>query len=152
MPFDFQKNAAKGNEFVRLVGEELEVPLDIAGSIIRAVFHALRNRLSHEESFQLMAQLPVALKGAYVDGWKFNKDSNRISLVNDFIDELRKEDRGLSGYDFSNDSKAKIAVTTVFKALNYFVSEEEMKDMVDILPADLQKFIKESISGQGTVL
>ena len=55
MLFDFEKNAVKGNEFVRLVAEELEVPLDKAGRIIRALIHALRNRLSYKESFQLLA-------------------------------------------------------------------------------------------------
>ena len=48
MSLDFEKKG-EGNEFVRLVAEELEVPVDKAGRIIRAVLHALRNRLSHEE-------------------------------------------------------------------------------------------------------
>lgn len=66
MSLDFEKNARKGNEFVRRLAEELGAPLDKAGRIIGAVFHALRNRLSHEESFQLLAQLPVSLKSVYV--------------------------------------------------------------------------------------
>ena len=35
MSLDFEKYAVKGNEFVRLVVEELEVPRDKAGRIIR---------------------------------------------------------------------------------------------------------------------
>ena len=96
MSLDFEKKG-EGNEFVRLVAEELEVSVDKAGRIIRAVFHALRNRLSHEESFQLLAQLPVSLKGVYVDGWRFNKDFHRISYINDFLDGVRQEDGGLAG-------------------------------------------------------
>ena len=64
----------KGNEFVRLIAEELEVPRDKVGRIIYAVFHALRNRLSHAESFHLIAQLPMVLKSVYLDGWWFDKD------------------------------------------------------------------------------
>ena len=152
MSLDFEKNAVKGNEFVRLVVEELEVPRDKAGRIIRAVFHALRNRLSHEESFQLLAQLPMSLKGVYVDGWRFDKVFNRISYINDFLDEVRLEDGGLAGYDFDNNSKAEVAVASVFKALNYFVSEEEMNDILDVMPSALKQFIKEKIEGKGTVL
>ena len=152
MLFDFEKNAVKGNEFVRLVAEELEVPLDKAGRIIRAVFHALRNRLSHEESFQLLAQLPMSLKGVYVDGWRFDKVFNRISYINDFLDEVRQEDSGLAGYDFGNNSKAGDAVASVFKALNYFVSEGEMNDIIDVMPTELKQFIKKSIAGNETVL
>ena len=89
MSLDFEKYAAKGNEFVRLVADELEVSREKAGRIIRSVFHALRNRLTHEESFQLMAQLPMVLKGVYVDGWHFDKDLDRIRHINDFLDEIR---------------------------------------------------------------
>ncbi len=147
-----KKNAVKRNEFVRLVAEELEVPLDKAGRIIRALIHALRNRLSYKESFQLLAQLPVSLKGVYVDGWRFNKIFNRISHINDFLDEVRQEGVGLAGYDFGNNAKAAVAVASVFKALNYFVSEEEMNDILDVMPSGLKQFIKESIEGKGTVL
>ena len=152
MSLDFEKYAVKGNEFVRLVAEELEIPLDKAGRIIRAVFHALRNRLSHEKSFQLLAQLPVSLKGVYVDGWRFGKDFNPICHVNDFLDEVRQEDGGLVGYDFDNNLKARVAVACIFKALNYLVSEEEMNDILNVMPSALKQFIKESIEGRGTVL
>lgn len=148
MSLDFEKYAAKGNEFVNLVAEELQQPRDKAGRVVRAVFHALRNRLTHEESFQLMAQLPVALKGVYVDGWKFNKDFNRIRHLNDFLDEVRREDGGLAGFDFGNDAMAEITVASVFKVLSYFVSEEEMNDVRGIMPAELKEFIKESIAGK----
>ena len=151
MSLDFEKKG-EGNEFVRLVAEELEVPVDKSGRIIRAVFHALPNRLSHEESFQLLAQLPVSLKGVYVDGWRFNKDFNRINQINDFLDGVRQEDGGLAGYDFGNNSKAGVAVASIFKALNYFVSEGEMNDIIDVMPTELKQFIKESIAGNETVL
>ena len=105
MSLDFEKNVVKGNEFVRLVAEELKY-LDKAGITVRVVFQALRNRLSHEESFQLLAQLPMSLKGVYVDGWRFDKNFSRISHVNDFLDEVRQEDGGLAEYDFNNNSKA----------------------------------------------
>jgi uncharacterized protein (DUF2267 family) len=151
MSLDFEKYVAKGNEFLKLVAEDLQVPRDKAGRIIRAVLHALRNRLTHEESFQLIAQLPMTLKGVYVDGWKFNKDFNRISHVNEFLDEVRSEDGGLADYDLGDNSKASLAVATVFKALNYFVSEGEMSDMMAVMPAALKEFIKKSIVGNDIV-
>ena len=152
MSLDFEKYVAKGNEFVHLVADDLQIPRDKAGRIIRAVLHALRNRLSHEESFQLLAQLPMVLKGVYVDGWHFDKDFNRISHIDDFLDEVRKEDGGLAGYDFGNNKKAAKAVSAVFKAMNYFISEGEMNDITDVLPVELKDFIRESLSGKGVVL
>lgn len=152
MSLDFEIYAAKGKKFVSLVAGELHVPPVKAGKVIRAVFHALRNWLSHEESFQLVAQLPMSLKGVYVDGWKFNKDFAHIIHLNDFLDEVRQEDDHHSGYDFGDNSKAMLAVAAVFKAINYFVTEEEMNEFIQVLPTPLKTFIKESIFGEGTVL
>jgi len=98
-----------------------------------------------------MAQLPMSLKGVYVDGWRIDKEFKRISHINDFMDEVRQEDGGLAGYDFGNNSKAKVAVASVFKALNYFVSEGEMNDIIDVMPTELKQFIKESIAGNEAV-
>ena len=152
MSLDFEKYAAKGNEFVRLVADELTISSDKAGRIIRTVFHALRNRLSHEESFQLLAQLPMVLKGVYVDGWKYNKYFTRIHHLDDFLNEVRNEDNNLAGYDFGNNERAKKAVAAVFKAMNYFISEGEFKDVMAVLSAEMKEFIKKSIAGNETVL
>jgi uncharacterized protein (DUF2267 family) len=94
----------------------------------------------------------MALKGVFVDGWHFDKDFTRISHVDDFLDEVRKEDGGLAGYDFGNNKKAVKAVSAVFRAMNYFISEGEMNDITDVLPAELKAFVRESISGTGAVL
>jgi uncharacterized protein (DUF2267 family) len=152
MSIDFDKYASEGREFVKLVADELTVTQVKAGRIIRAVFHALRNWLSHEESFQLLAQLPVSLKGVYVDGWRFDKDNNRISHLANFLEEVKQEDNRLSGYDFGDKSNASVAVAVVFKTLNYIVSEDEMNGIINIIPDPLKAFLKENIDGKGAVL
>jgi uncharacterized protein (DUF2267 family) len=152
MSLDFEKYAAKGNEFVHLVTEELKVPRDMAGRIIRAVLHALRNQLSHEESFHLIAQLPMVLKGVYVDGWNFDKNFSRIRHVDDFLDQVRQEDGGRAGYDFGNNIKARFTVGSVFRALSYFVSEGEMNDIIDVLPAEMKEFTRYALASNKTVL
>jgi len=45
----------------------------------------------------LLAQLPVSLEGVYVDGWRFDKDFNRISHINGFLDEVRQKMLGWQG-------------------------------------------------------
>src|SRR6187551_913399 len=110
MSMDFETYAKEGKAFINLVCEELEIPADKANRVVMVILHALRNRLTHEESFELLAQLPMSLKGVYVDGWKFNRDNNPIDHMYDFLEEVRKEDGGRSGYDFDNNLKAKFAV------------------------------------------
>jgi uncharacterized protein (DUF2267 family) len=142
MTIDFENYTIKGNELVALVSDDLSVSQVRAGRIIRAVFHTLRNRLTHEESFHLLAQLPISLKGVYVDGWNFSKDYNRLSHLNNFLDEVRLEDGGLAGYDFGDFSATKKAVSAVFNALKFFVSEVEIKDIIDILPSEVKTFVR----------
>ncbi len=149
---DFEKYEIRGSEFVKLVADELEVSMEKAGLIIRAVFHALRNQLVHEESFQLIAQLPMALKGVFVDGWKFDKDYSQISYLNDFLNEVGDEDGGLAVYDFGNNIKAKAAVAAIFKALHYFVSDGELNDVINMMPTELKNFIKKSLVGDKIIL
>jgi uncharacterized protein (DUF2267 family) len=152
MSLDFEKYVSKGNEFVYMVAEDLKIPWDMAGRIIRAVLHALRNRLSHEESFQLVARLPMALKGVYVDGWNFEKTFDRISYVEDFLDEVRKEDADCAGNDFGNGIKARLSVEAVIRALSYFVSEDEMNDIMEMLPEEIKDFTRQALASNETVL
>jgi uncharacterized protein (DUF2267 family) len=152
MPLDFLQYAAKGNAFVNAVADELNVPREQASRIIRCVFHAFRNRLSMDESFQLLAQLPMALKSVYVDGWNPNKEFIRIRDIDDFLDEIRGEDRGLAGYDFGNDQRALQAVSAVFKTLHDFISEGGFEGLVNSLPETYKTWMstfieKQSVSG-----
>ena len=144
MVVDFENYATKGNEFIRIVALQLEVPRDMAGRITRAVLHALRNRLSVEESLHFVAQLPMAIKSIYVDGWKIANPFYRVRGIHDFLNEIRKEDGKLSGYDFGNDARAEKAAAAVFKAVGYFVSEGEIDDLSKMLPADIGTFVKTS--------
>lgn len=152
MSLDFLQYAAKGNAFINEVAEELKVPRDQAGRIIRSVLHALRNRLSLQESFQLLAQLPMALKAVYVDGWKPDSAFERIRHVDEFLDEVRKEDGGLAGYDFGNDHRALAAVYAVMQTLHDSISEGGFESFIQTLPDSYQSWLeplmkKVSISG-----
>lgn len=152
MSLYFEEYASAGNEFVQLVAEEMKISPGEAGKIIRGVLHALRNRISHEESFKLLAQLPMALKGVYVDGWKFSKDFTPISSLHDFWGELKQEGGSESGYKFDNNGNAMAAVTAVFNAMRYFVPEEEMNDIIDVMPGKIKKAIRECINGNQIIL
>ena len=145
MSLDFEKYAAKGNELLNVLAEDLNVPRDKAGRILRSVLHVLRNHISIDESFQVLSQLPMALKGVYVDQWNPSEEYHRIHKLEEFFDEVRKEDKGLAGYDFGNNQKAKEAVSAVFKALTYYLSEGEVEDFIAMLPVELKKFIHDSI-------
>lgn len=145
MVLDFEKYATKGNEFIRLVSLELEVPRDMAGRVTRAVLHAMRNRFNHQESFQLMAQLPMAIKAIYVDGWRFSRAQTRLRHITDLLEEVRSEDGKLSGYDFGNNEHALRAIKAVFKSISTFVSPGQMTDLLLTLPTEVRTFFTDTV-------
>lgn len=148
MSLDFDKYAAKGNEMLHMLADDLQVPVDKAGRILRAVIRALRNQLNIDESFQVLAQLPMALKAVYVDQWNPNQPITRIHTVDEFLDGIRQQDGKSAGYDFGNNESARRALRAVFRTLTYYLSEGELDDIKAVLPAELKKFINESI-GEG---
>src|ERR1043166_3664105 len=108
MSFNIEKFAQTGNRFVQDVAERIGEPENTAKAarVMRAVFHSLRNRITPEESLQLVAQLPMFLKAVYVDGWKLSKMYERIKHVTDFIDEVSNEAGRTGLNDFSTNDEA----------------------------------------------
>ena len=101
----FYKYAQKGNEMVNELAAELGIPEDkeTAFRILRAVLRALRNQISVEESFQLLAQLPMVIKGLYVEQWKISKKGDHVRNVHDFVKAVRHEDHPVGAHDLTNE-------------------------------------------------
>lgn len=142
---NFEKHAAKANEFVHRLAIRLgdEKDRDRAGRILRCVLHALRNHLSIEESFQLMAQLPMAIKAMYVDGWAPSRHHAKIKTISELAKEVKKEDGLSTENDFPGVSDAMDAIEAVIKTMADYVSPGELHDIVSILPSDMKSHFLE---------
>jgi len=143
MSLHFYSYARKGYEFIDEVSRELKTTdTDKVGRMIRCVFRALRNRLTVEEGFNLMAQLPMALKSVFVDGWKLKSEYQKLSHLADFISETIKEDDRSAWRDFSGEEEAKASILAVFKVLTRQFSTTEVEIIIRVLPGDLQKLLQ----------
>lgn len=138
----FEKFAAKGNEWINKIAKRGEIPEDQAGRILKATFHALRNRLTIEDSLHLLSQLPMALKGVYVDGWKLPSAFERIRHVHEFLNEIRKIDGPTAAYDLGNDEKAQERIGLVFQVLHEYISEGEMNNILGQFSEEIRHFIQ----------
>lgn len=138
---NFEKYAAKGNEFLNKLAVRLGnvENRDRAGRVLRAVLRALRNRLSMEESLQLLSQLPMAIKSVYVDGWKIHHDFVRIKTIEDFAEEVMKEDGQSAWRDFSSIGEATDAIEAVMKTLADYVTAGELHDVIDLMPKEIKQ-------------
>jgi uncharacterized protein (DUF2267 family) len=141
MTLNFSRYALKANKLIKEVAVELgdEYNTDKASRVFRSVLHALRSRITIEESVELMAQLPMYVKAMYVDGWKVSKKQQRIRRINDFLDEVYMESSKMGFFDFPDDASILNAVIAVFRVLKSHVSEGEIEDIVSVLPKELKK-------------
>ncbi len=147
---NFEKHATKGNEFLNSVAWRLNDPAnkDRAGRVVRCVFRAMRNRLTIEESAQLMAQLPLVIKGLYVDGWIPQKRYPKVKTMDEFVQVVIAEDGTSALRDFSGIEDAMDATEAVIKTLAEYVSQGELRHMVAILPKDMKSYFLTWVDNQ----
>lgn len=60
-----------------------------AWSVLRAVLHQLRDRLTIDEAVQLSAQLPLIIRGVFFEGWKpRHMPDKSVHTREDFLEAL----------------------------------------------------------------
>lgn len=146
MALNFDKFATEGNAYLNDLATQLKVSnKEKAGRMLKAVLHAVRNHLSPEESIQLIAQFPMFLKAAYVDGWTLSQGQERIKHLEDFIKEVRQQDGRAGLFDFETEEDVKLAIIGVFVSLRQYVSEGELEDIAAQLPKELKPLVEQRV-------
>jgi uncharacterized protein (DUF2267 family) len=146
MIFDFNRHAEKGNRFLRDLAAELGNRNDTkkAGKVLTAAFFALRNHLTLQENFQLLAQLPIVFKGAYVHNWSPEKKHEVSRKRNDFIMEYLSHVDKNSMFSVADMERGTEEIHAAFRILKKHISPGEYKNMQGVLPSQLKKLLKES--------
>lgn len=101
---------------------------------LRAVLHALRDRLPVTEAAQLGAQLPMLVRGLYYEGWDPAATPRKERHKEDFLAHVARELRTAAGPAVDPEA----AVRAVFAELATRVSAGEIADVKGILPAELR--------------
>lgn len=145
MALNFNKFAQEGNTFINELAEKLNQP-DNKGQVsilVRAVLHVLRERITIQQSFNLMAQLPMFLKGIYVEQWKYREQPMKIKTMREFCEAVEQEQAHLGEREFdwqiSTNEIVKIVLETIG---NRYVSAGEIADIADELPAELKQIFE----------
>jgi uncharacterized protein (DUF2267 family) len=102
-----------------------------AYSVLRAVLHQLRDRLTLEEAFGLAAQLPLIIRGIYFEGYQPEKAPERIRSRQAFLDGVATK---LRPHRIEPDA----AVRAVFATLAHRCDSGEITDVIDQLPGELK--------------
>jgi uncharacterized protein (DUF2267 family) len=86
------KFSQEGNVFLKNLAERLGHPGEVSrtGIVLRAVLHAMRDRITIGESLNLLSQLPVFLKAFYVEGWNFSDKPSGLNTMEDITPGVEK--------------------------------------------------------------
>jgi uncharacterized protein (DUF2267 family) len=103
-----------------------------AYSGLRAVLQALRDRLTLDEAFDLAAELPLALRGMYFEGWDRANNPTRERTRDAFL--ARVVERLLQIPDVDPERLTR----TVFGVLGRHVSAGETSHVAAMLPRELR--------------
>jgi uncharacterized protein (DUF2267 family) len=101
---------------------------------LRAVLHALRDRLPVQEAAHLAAQLPMLVRGIYYEGWKPSRVPVKMSRE-EFLARVRRE----FPFDIKDDMEG--LTHTVLQALRQHVTEGEWEDIESTVPKELTSIL-----------
>lgn len=132
-----------------------EFLLDLAGrppfetlgqaySVLRAVLHAVRDRLTVEEATHLGAQLPMLVRGFYYEGWRPALAPNDFETAGAFFQRVEES---LGGAPIATDVDVRDGTRTVLEFLTDRLDPEEMTHVVGQLPAEIQALFPKPVSG-----
>lgn len=104
-----------------------------AYTALRAVLHALRDRLTVDEAVHLGSQLPMLVRGLYYEGWKPSSMPSRERTKEGFLDSVRQSLRNNTTVDPEGACRA------VFALLGLKVTQGEVEDVIGMLPEPVRR-------------
>jgi uncharacterized protein (DUF2267 family) len=102
---------------------------------LRAVLHALRDRLPVEEAAALAAQLPLLVRGLYYEGWHPAGKPVKERKREEFLAHIRDAFR-------DDPVDAEQVTRAVFGVLAKHVTAGEMHSLEYLLPADIRPLLQ----------
>ncbi|MEM8830944.1 MAG: DUF2267 domain-containing protein [Cyanobacteria bacterium P01_G01_bin.19] len=130
----FDLTIEKTHQFLNDVAAETRVDdKQIVFIGVKAVLHALRDRIPLEEAAQLGSQLPVLLTGFYYQGWKPAATPTKERSIDTFLAKVKNN---LPEKDYPTGIET--LTRGVFTVLSRYVTPGEIDDVVNMLPKDVQ--------------
>lgn len=134
----FDTTVEKTNKILKEIEQAMGWPKERRNqsyAALRAVLHAMRDRLTVEEAAQLAAQLPMLVRGLYFEGWDPSRVPRKMSRE-EFLQRVQKE------FAFEVDGGVERVVHEVFRALRGHVTEGEWHDVESSMPKELASLME----------
>lgn len=128
----FDRTLQATNIWLDEIMQELGPDRQHAYHTLRAVLHALRDRLPLGQAVHLGAQLPLLVRGIYYEGWRPQEGGSRERKLEEFLAHVND---GMHGVRPTN---AERATRAVFATVARHVSPGEVSKVAGVLPAEIR--------------
>jgi uncharacterized protein (DUF2267 family) len=118
--------------------EEIGPDRRVAWHSLRAVLHALRDRLPLDQAAHLGAQLPIVIRGVYYDQWHPAGKPERWRSEGEFITRIDEE----LGDTWPTNPRD--AAHAVFRTISDHVSPGQVDKVRQSLPEDIRRLWPDS--------
>lgn len=133
-----ESTVQKTHEWVQCVCGNLggDAERDTGYNVLRAVLHAVRDRLSVDSAAHLGAQLPMLVRGLYYEGWHPADKPLRLRHADEFLALVERE---LS----PEVDDAVRAVQAVFRALEQNLDPGAIDNLLQAMPKQIRELWRE---------
>jgi len=133
-----ERSVEKTNVWINEVAAALDTDdRQYAYRALRAVMHALRDRLPVDEAAQLAAQMPDMVRGIYYENWVPSRTPASYHDLDAFLSRVAGEAQ------LAGDTEASFACTAVAAVMRNHISAGELQDVVAALPQQIGALLNE---------
>lgn len=129
----FDKTVQTTNIWLNEICDELGPDKQRAYHALKAVLHALRDRLLVEEAAHLSAQLPTLIRGLYFEGWSPARQPGRERTREEFLNKVQAEFANLRPMG------ADEACRAVFSTMERHITHGQLDKVKQALPEDIRR-------------
>jgi uncharacterized protein (DUF2267 family) len=129
----FESTLQKADQWMKDTMEELgpDDPQKAYRSL-RAVLHALRDRLTPGEVTDMASEMPMLIRGLFLEGWKATPPSGDVDSQEEFFAAVNEK------LQVPADVGPEDSTRAIFRVLERRISCGEISDIRDMLPRGLQ--------------
>lgn len=136
-PSIIERSVEKTHIWLNEIAEELgDEDRRYAYRALRAVLHALRDRVPVDVAAKLAAQLPMLIRGIYYEDWDPSRTPMPLHDPSAFLERVAREGR------MAGETEASLAVAAVTRVLRRHLSEGEIDGLSAVLPDSFRALIE----------
>lgn len=135
----FHTMVTKSEAWIKAMADALRCDEHHAYAVLRAVLHALRDRMPVENAAQLAAQMPTIIRGVFYEGWTPSGKPVRIRQKEDFLEAVWTQLNKPEDLDVERSTK------TALRILCDKVSEGEAQNIAHVLPEHLRELLPKGV-------